>query len=455
MSSLERCPKCPNINRCVPPNGPISSPILFCGEAPGKMEDKQGIPFVGITGREVNEHYLMIAGLSRDTTYWTNAIRCLPPGPHGRLDPKRTKDLELLESCSSHFLLKEIAQIKPKIIVPMGNFACRALEPDIYLDLHHGIPLDSKYGILFPMYHPASGVHEPKKILHIRNDWTRLKHFLRDTLNIPEDKYPNPDYREVVSVKEVNEIDPTIPMGNDTESSRALGPYFLTYSQQPGTGRLIRASRKDLLAALQKKLNRWESILLWHNYMYDKKPVTEMGLVYPDRAIRDTMIRAFHLGNLPQGLKALCFRELGMEMQDFEDLVKPYSIPKILDYYRAIGDIDWPKPDEDLIRDDKTGKWKIYKPQSMTTKMKRFWTDYNKNPDGKDPIEIWDSWGPSHARIEERLGPWPGLDIAHVPEDKSFYYAMRDSDGDLRLWPVMEHMKERAMTGENQERWRE
>ena len=435
------------------PSGPDTAEVVGVGEAPGKDENRWLIPFVGKTGLEVNQHYMPLAGLSRDSVIITNAIQCLPNTSQGRLDPKRTKDIDLLESCANNHLRPLLKRVKPRVIIAMGRFACMALDRDLDLDLHHGMPMETAYGTVFVMYHPALGIHEPKRMLHIRNDWIRLRHYLNNNLKLPQDQYPNPDYREATAA-DINDIDPTLPMANDTESSRLLGPYFLTYSQQPGTGRLIRASNKLLLAAFKRKLKRWESILLWHNWMYDKKPVTEMGLEYPDKAIRDTMIRAFHLGNLPQGLKALCLRELGMTMQDFEDLVRPYSLPEVLDYYIKAMDIDWPKPEEELVRDDKTGLWKLYKPQSMKTKLKRFFTDYGKNVE-KDPIEMWDNWEHSHAMMEEKLGPWPGLDIAHVPEHESFHYAMRDSDGTLRLWPVLEHMKEAAISGKPQERWRE
>ena len=185
-------------------------------------------------------------------------------------------------------------------------------------------------------------------------------------------------------------------------------------------------------------LDRWEGPILFHNYLFDSQVVEKMGLVFPHKRIVDTMVRAYHLGNLPQGLKALAYRLLGMQMQDFDDLTLPYSTPIMLKYLREAYTQDWPKPEEQTVR-DKDGHWKLYKPQGMSTKLKRFFSDYEKNP-AKDIRECWDNWEDSHSMIETVCGPWPGVDIQHVPMDKVIHYACRDADATIRLWPVLRDM---------------
>lgn len=178
-----------------------------------------------------------------------------------------------------------------------------------------------------------------------------------------------------------------------------------------------------------------------------------MGLQLPERRIVDTMARVFHLGNLPQGLKALAFRELGMVMEDFEDVVSPYSTEQCLLYLRAAQTYEWPKPEEETVIDETTGLWKLYKPQGMGTKLKRFFTDYSKSPD-KDVFKAWDNWNTSHALIEGTMGKeFPGLDIRHVPFQQMLHYACRDSDATLRLYYVLEAMRRRVRRF-SQELWR-
>src|SRR5438128_1355521 len=199
---MDRCALCPAMNACIPEDGPSNADILFIGEAPGPQEDKgakkrpPGRPFIGKTGEEVDRHYLPLAGLRREHVCFTNAIRCLPTSAGGKLDPTRAKDLALLECCAATHLYPLIERLRPKILVPLGAFACRAVVPDVGLDIGHGLPTDTRWGIpAFPMYHPALGIHEPKKMLYIRTDWHRFRSYRSGRLRVAVDDYPNPDYR--------------------------------------------------------------------------------------------------------------------------------------------------------------------------------------------------------------------------------------------------------------------
>lgn len=431
---------------------------MFIGEAPGRDEDRKGIPFVGKTGQELDQHYLPLAGLRRENVTISNAISCLPVGHGGKLDMGRQKDMDLLTCCASHHLYPELDELKPTLIVPMGAFVCYAIDPDIQLDLQHGIPLETSWGTVFPMYHPAGGIHEPKKMLLIRNDFIRLGKYLKGKMKLTRDVYPEPIYsnpprHEVGTVYYGGQrwdTDFTWAMACDTEVTRYKEPYCLTYSLLPGTGDLIKADDKDSLGVFQLILDRWTGPILFHNWLFDESVVHRMGLRFPRHLIVDTMARSFHLGNLPQGLKALAYRELGMAMQDFDDLVTPYSTPLCLQYIRDALSHDWPKPDEQLVKDD-NGLLKMYKPQSMSTKFKRFLTDYQKNP-SKSPYEAWDNWEDSHELIQSVMGPWPGKCITHAPFDKVLHYACRDADATLRLWQREQGMTRRVRKS-LQENW--
>lgn len=450
---MERCPLCPNVNDPLPCEGPTKCDIFFVGEAPGASEQKQKRIFIGKTGQELNDHYLPLAGLRRSNVRIGNAIKCLPPGHGGRLDSGRNKDIELLMACASHSLYSEIQEVSPRLIVPMGAFACQAIDPDIQLDLQHGIPLETSWGTVFPMWHPSAGLHEPKRMLLIRNDWIRLGKYLKGKLRLPKDECPIPQYMPVTFMDHKTFDGGAVyrPMACDTEITGAGNPYCLTYSVEPGHGRLIKADDPDGLYYFQKRLNERTGPILFHNWLFDKHVVEAMRLRFPEHLIVDTMVMAFHLGNLPQGLKALARRELGMTMDDFSDVVTPYSLPIALEYLRAAQEIDWPKPEEQLVRDE-DGKWKMYKPQSMSTKLKRFFTDYAKNPN-KDVFDMWaNNWEDSHAQIEAVLGPWPGRCITHVPFDKVIHYACRDADATLRLWHRLQGMT-RKVRKTLQENW--
>lgn len=451
---MTRCALCPGSNHCLHVDGPSNADLLFIGEAPGFNENKHKKVFVGKTGDEIDQSYLPLAGLRRRQVAFTNAIRCLPISAGGKLDANRAKDQALLESCAAHHLYPVLERTPPRLIIPLGSFACRAVLPGCDLDLQHGIPMETPWGIpAFPMFHPALGLHEPKRMLHIRNDWIRLKQYLAGTLQLPVDAYPTPDYQEVTDAEELDALDPTRPLAGDTESKRGGEPYCLTYSQQAGSGRLIRAERGDLLRRFSGHLAEWKAPILFHNALYDWPIIEALGITLPSSRLVDTMARVFHLGNLPQGLKALAYRELGMAMQDFEDVVAPYSRRRVLDYYEFASYFEWGKPDEELKIDDATGLWKLYKPQGMATKFKRFFTDYSKNPD-KDVFGMWEkNWVSQQVAIEEKCGPWPGLCISHVPFDKVVFYACRDVDALIRLAPVLLKMRSNVRK-RPQEEWR-
>lgn len=464
----DRCALCPGSNACIPPDGPTDSEILFIGESPEIQENKYalkhppGLPFIGKSGDEVNRHYLPLAGLRRERVTFTNAIRCLPPAVGGKLDPKSKRDRALLDCCATHHLYPLIERLQPALIVTLGAFAARAvgLEDSTRagdwggLELEHGLPRQTVWDIpCFPMFHPALGIYEPKKMLYIRTDWHRLRSYLSGTMAQPQDDWAGQEhYIEVTDASEIQELDPTLPLGADTESKRDTSPFCLTYSQQSGTGRLIRASRQDLLQAFAAKVAHWEAEIMFHFWLHDWPVCEAMGIHFPYRRIVDTGQAVFHLGNLPQGLKALAKRELGMQMGDFDDLVSPYSTQLVLNYYELLRTTDWPKPDPELVIDDKTGLWKVYGAQSMNTKLKRFFTDYSKNPD-KDVFQTWENWEDSHPMLEEQWGKWPGKCITHVPFEKVLFYACRDADALIRLRPVITRM--RAMVRHySQELWR-
>jgi DNA polymerase len=446
---LDRCPKCPGKHNCVGPDGSDQcNGYALIGEAPGYDEDKKGKPFVGKTGREMRQGYIPLTNLNPLNFRIDNAISCLPDRPKGKLDIKRQADRDLLYSCAEHHLYLDLERLSPRIIIPMGAFACHAIDINIDLDLQHGIPIQTSWGNTFPMWHPSGGIHEPKKMLQIRTDWIRLRKYLTGVLHVQQDQYKGKEvYKALSLAQEVLEVLDGwehLPLACDTEVAKGGKPFCITFSVQPGSGFLIRAEDTSLLLALQQKLDCWKGPILFHNWLFDGGVVARMGLRFPIKKIRDTMVQAFHLGNLPQGLKALAYRELGMSMQDFDDLVTPHAIPHVLDYYRQMNAEEWPKPEAELIRVE-GGGYKLYKAQSLNTKIKAFWKAWAKKEGDKDVFSPWtDNWKDSHQMVEDELGPWPGKCISYAPFDQIVHYACRDADATLRLWPLLKHMRQRV-----------
>ena len=116
--SCTKCELCKTRNNSVPGKGNHKSEIIFIGEAPGRSEDKAGEPFVGAAGKKLSEA-LEYAGISRDSVYITNVVKCRPPS--NRVPTQKEK-----ESCRKYLEL-EISLIKPKVICIMGNTAYQSL----------------------------------------------------------------------------------------------------------------------------------------------------------------------------------------------------------------------------------------------------------------------------------------------------------------------------------------
>ena len=104
--------------RAVPGRGPPDARILFLGEAPGKEEDLQGLPFVGRAGR-ILDRMLEEAGLDRSRVFVTNVVKCRPPG-------NRKPRADEVEACRPH-LLAQIQAIRPALAVTLGATALRDL----------------------------------------------------------------------------------------------------------------------------------------------------------------------------------------------------------------------------------------------------------------------------------------------------------------------------------------
>jgi uracil-DNA glycosylase len=92
--------------------------LMFVGEGPGADEDAQGEPFVGRAGQLLN-NMIKAMGLRREDVYIANVVKCRPPR-------NRTPERDECDTCSP-FLMRQIAVIKPKVVVALGAVAAKNL----------------------------------------------------------------------------------------------------------------------------------------------------------------------------------------------------------------------------------------------------------------------------------------------------------------------------------------
>lgn len=166
-----RCRLCEKRTQVVNSVGDANADLMFIGEAPGADEDLQGEPFVGRAGQLLTK-IIEAIDLKREDVFIGNINRCRPP------DNRRPLPDEA--SVCKPFLLREIAIVRPKVIVVLGNTACHNL-----LDTRTGITrLRGKFldyfGIkVMPTFHPAYLLRDPRKK---REVWEDMK-MVRDELN--------------------------------------------------------------------------------------------------------------------------------------------------------------------------------------------------------------------------------------------------------------------------------
>lgn len=141
--------------QAVPGEGNPDADILFIGEAPGKKEDEQGVPFVGASGKFLAE-MLATINLKREDIYITNIVKYRPPNNR---DPLPAEVLACEE-----WLHGQINIIRPKVIVTLGRHAMEHFIPGQKISEIHGqafartLP-DIGEQVFFVLYHPAAALY--------------------------------------------------------------------------------------------------------------------------------------------------------------------------------------------------------------------------------------------------------------------------------------------------------
>jgi uracil-DNA glycosylase family 4 len=178
------CTRCPQLaqtrHTVVFGAGHADADLMFVGEAPGRNEDEQGLPFVGQAGRLLDT-LLAEIGLSRDQVFVTNVLRCRPPGNR---DPHPVE----IERCQD-YLFRTIEFVRPVVICTLGNFATKLLRHDTtgIMRLHGRAEVrvvGPRAVRLYPVFHPAAALYTPSNVDVLRQDFGGLPELL--ALGAPE-----------------------------------------------------------------------------------------------------------------------------------------------------------------------------------------------------------------------------------------------------------------------------
>lgn len=150
-------------------DGNPDADIVFIGEAPGKNEDEQGLPFVGAAGKFLNEMLAMI-GLKREDIYITNIVKYRPPNNR---DPYPDEKAAFLP-----FLQAQLDAIRPKLVITLGRHSMDSLLPGLQISKVHGQPKRYHGQVYLPLFHPAAALYNGAMRQTLIDDFDRIPRIL-------------------------------------------------------------------------------------------------------------------------------------------------------------------------------------------------------------------------------------------------------------------------------------
>jgi len=304
--------------------GPIPSTIMFVGEAPGAAEDKQGIPFVGESGKVFDE-ILERVGLKREDVFITNVVRCRPPQNR---NPKPSE----IRACLP-FLLEEIKKVKPNVIVPLGNVALKALTDLTGVSYFEGKILFHPVFDCFiiPCLHPAALFRDLQENLFYRfKRTTEVFRLVKEFRNVKLRRVK----RTRLIVEDITSFRKLLTLcahsdefgfdietsGFDFLSDKILGLSF-SFFDKKFVDFFVPVKNVDF-EELKKFFENRKTVLVGHNVKFDARfLLSQFGIDLFKGPVFDTMIAYYLLNEDAKGyydLKTLSW-QFGIDFGGYED----------------------------------------------------------------------------------------------------------------------------------------
>lgn len=162
-------------------DGNLDADIVFIGEAPGKNEDLQGLPFVGVAGKFLNE-MLAAAGMDRQDVYITNIVKYRPPNNRDPLPEEKV-------AFWPH-LLEQLEIIDPKVVITLGRHSMEYFLPGMKIGEIHGEPrqieLDNREITIMPLFHPAAALYNGSLRQTLIDDFLKVPEVIKKLDTLPD-----------------------------------------------------------------------------------------------------------------------------------------------------------------------------------------------------------------------------------------------------------------------------
>jgi len=150
-------------------DGNVNADIVFIGEAPGKNEDEQGLPFVGAAGKFLNE-MLASVNMERQDVYLTNIVKYRPPNNRDPLPDEK--------KAFWPFLVRQLDVIKPPIVITLGRHSMEYFLPGMKISQIHDEPKRVQFGerklVIVPLFHPAAALYNGSMRQTLMDDFARI-----------------------------------------------------------------------------------------------------------------------------------------------------------------------------------------------------------------------------------------------------------------------------------------
>lgn len=342
--------------------GPKTARIMLVGEGPGREEERKGVPFVGRVGKRLDT-LLKLTPWQRGDVYLTNVLK------HRTSVTNRKPKVSEVRACSP-ILLAELDEVRPEVIVTLGDTAAKFFDPTIKLEAKdHGlsrrISFHGRDYILVPMYHPAFSLHNPSVYAEIIQDFKRL-HWEVEHVDRPDvPVYPvqtGPECRAIVSPESIIgfDLETTAPLKGtkrkrlDVTRVEIIGYSYATAGGEAG---YVVGPPHDI----SPLLGGMSVAKVCHHAGFEFGVLRRAGITLDN--YEDTKLAAYLLGHRNTGLKSLSRQVLGVD---------PISYDEIAD--KEVGLVNVP-PDEiaqyaapDAI--NALGLWRVFEPE-----LKRFGLD--------------------------------------------------------------------------------
>lgn len=435
---------------------------MVIGEGPGWNENRVGVPFVGKAGQELDFTYLQLAGIDRSKVFVTNCVQCRCE--RNGVDVKPS--VALRDACADNHLVDEINSVDPEVIILCGATACEWFDPKIDLELEHGFPRKADFsfwsGTVVPMYHPAAGLHETRFMTPMLEDWERLGLWLQGKWKVPDDDDVPWNRTYELLHGELNGLWHRLAI--DTESDEGA-PYSIQWSGAKGRGYMLFVDDERGLGKFRAWMASDQPEVICHNAPYDLDVLDRLGIQV--HRFRDTMQELYHLGNLPQGLKAAVYRIFGHKMTSYDEVVTPHS-KEVLEVWlcEALAHVSSEMrstvahpvgPDCPTCGKTHRKDVSMAKPHEAEAVLRRV---LGKLGEDYDPWEQpkWDK-GVEKPRligrdwleeVEQVVGRMPRRSIVHAPLADQITYSVGDADWTLRLANWLDGERRRIV----QEEWK-